>query len=65
MRESHPNVQDLQSTTRLAESWMLQILGHKNGIPSSLLQCGDGLFFSFLSKNLQNRYKMHTRRDFS
>ena len=25
-RESHPSVHDLQSTTRLAESWMLQIM---------------------------------------
>ena len=32
-RESHPNVQDLQSTTRLAESWMLQILDTRMGFP--------------------------------
>ena len=33
-RESHPSVQDLQSTTRLAESWMLQILDRRMGFPS-------------------------------
>ena len=33
-RESHPGVQDLQSTMRLAESWMLQILDTGMGFPS-------------------------------
>ena len=33
-RESHPSVQDLQSTTRLAESWMLQIFDTRMGFPS-------------------------------
>ena len=33
-RESHPSVQDLQSTTRLAESWMLQMLDTRMGFPS-------------------------------
>ena len=37
MRESHPSVQDLQSTTRLAESWMLQILDTRMGFPSPSL----------------------------
>ena len=27
-------IQDLQSTTRIAELWMLQILGHQDGIDS-------------------------------
>ena len=31
MRESHPSVQDLQSTTRLTEAWMLQILDIRMG----------------------------------
>ena len=35
-RESHLSAQDLQSTTRLAESWMLQILDTptRMGFPS-------------------------------
>ena len=40
-------------------------LGNEDGIPSSLPQCGDWLFFSFLSKNVQNISKTHTRRVFS
>ena len=36
-RESHLSFQDLQSTTRLAESWMLQILDI-GWIPKSLVQ---------------------------
>ena len=32
-RESHPSVQDLQSTTRISESWMLQILDTRMGFP--------------------------------
>ena len=56
-RESHPRVQDLQSTTRLAESWMLQILGHEDGIPESLPQCGDYSFFSYL----QNAHNQHRK----
>ena len=32
-RESHPSVHDLQSTTRLAESWMLQIMDTWMGFP--------------------------------
>ena len=35
-RESHPSVHDLQSTTsmtRLAESWMLQIMDTRMGFP--------------------------------
>ena len=40
-------------------------LGHEDGIPESLPQCGDCLFFSFLSKNVQNMSKTLTRRDFS
>ena len=40
-------------------------LGHEDGIPESLPQCGDWLFFSFLPKNVQNMSKTHTRRDFS
>ena len=40
-------------------------LGHEDGIPESLPQCGVWLFFSFLSKNAQNMSKTHTRRDFS
>ena len=30
-RESHPSVHGLQSTTRLAESWMLQIMDTRIG----------------------------------
>ena len=44
--ESHPSVQDLQFGH--AESWMLQILNNMDGIPSSLPQRGDWLFFSYL-----------------
>ena len=40
-------------------------LGHENGIPGSLPQCGVWLFFSFLPQNVQNMSKTHTRRDFS
>ena len=36
-RESHPSVQDLQSTTRLAESWMLKIVDTRMGFPSPSL----------------------------
>ena len=32
-RESHQSVHDLQSTTRLAESWMLQIMDTRMGFP--------------------------------
>ena len=32
-RESNPSVHDLQSTTRLAESWMLQIMDTRMGFP--------------------------------
>ena len=32
-RESHPSVHDLQSTTRLAESWMLHIMDTRMGFP--------------------------------
>ena len=32
-RESHPGVHDLQSMTRLAESWMLQIMDTRIGFP--------------------------------
>ena len=32
-RESHPSVLDLQSTTRLAESWMSQIMDTRMGFP--------------------------------
>ena len=32
-RESHPSVHDLQSSTRLAESWMLQIMDTRMGFP--------------------------------
>ena len=32
-RESHPSVHDLQSTTRLAESWMVQIMDTRMGFP--------------------------------
>ena len=39
-------------------------LGHKDGIPSSLSQCGDWLFFSFLSWNVQNSFKTHSRFNF-
>ena len=37
MRESHPSVQDLQSTTGLAESWMLQILHTRMRFPHPFL----------------------------
>ena len=37
MRESHPSVQDLQSKTRLAELWMLQILDTRMGFLSPSL----------------------------
>ena len=40
-------------------------LGQEDGIPESLPQCGDWLFFSFLPENMQNMFKTHTRRDFS
>ena len=40
-------------------------LGHEDGIPESLPQCGVWLFFSFLPKNVQNMSKTHPRRDFS
>ena len=33
-----------------AESWVIEILNTRIGIPSSLPQCGHLLFFSFLSK---------------
>ena len=46
-------------------SWDFANLGHEDRIPSSLPQCGDWLFFSFWSKNVQNRYKTHTRCNFS
>ena len=32
-RESHPSVHDLQSKTRLAKSWMLQIMDTRMGFP--------------------------------
>ena len=32
-RESYPSVHDLQSTTRLAESWISQIMDTRMGIP--------------------------------
>ena len=32
-RESHPSVHDLQSKTKLAELWMLQIMGTRMGFP--------------------------------
>ena len=32
-RESHPSVHDLPSTTRLAESWMSQIMDTRMGFP--------------------------------
>ena len=32
-KESHPSVHDLQSTTRLAESWMSQIMDTRMGFP--------------------------------
>ena len=32
-RESHPSVHDLQSTTRLAESWMSQSMDTRMGFP--------------------------------
>ena len=35
--ESHPSVQGLQSTTKLAKSWMLQILDMRMGFPSPSL----------------------------
>ena len=35
-RESNPSVNDLQSTTRLAESWMLQIIDTRMGFPCPL-----------------------------
>ena len=41
---SHWSVQNLQSTTSLAELWMLQIFWYKDGIPESLPQCDDWLF---------------------
>ena len=44
-------------------------LWHENGIPLSIPPCGDWLFFSFLSKNVQkilvHVYKTNTGRDFS
>ena len=36
-RESNPSVEDLQSTTRHTESWMLQILDTRIGFPSRSL----------------------------
>ena len=64
-RESYPSVQDLQSTTRLAESWILQIFYTRMGFLSPSLNVVIDYFFSFLSKNWQNMSKTHTRRDFS
>ena len=32
-REFHSSVHDLQSTTRLAESWMLQVIDTRMGFP--------------------------------
>ena len=56
---------------RCIKSWTRGLPSHwcckswnKDGIPSSLPHCGDWLFFPFLSKNVQNRYKIHISRLF-
>ena len=45
-RESHPSVHDLQSTTRLAESWMLQIMDTRMGFPCPFHNVVIDYFFS-------------------
>ena len=47
-REIHPSVKDLQSTTRLAESWMLQIFDTRVDYPVPVQSRG-WLFFSYHS----------------
>ena len=46
---------DFEFRTSLGTSILL--LEHEDDILLSLPQCGDWLFFSFLSKNVQNRHK--------
>ena len=53
-RESHPSVQDLQSTTRLVESWMLQILDTRMGFTEYLPQRSDWLFFPTCKMHISN-----------
>ena len=45
-REIHPSAKDLQSTTRLAESWMLHIFDTRVDFPVPV-QSGGWLFFSY------------------
>ena len=45
-REIHPSVKDLQSTTRLAESWKLHIFDTRVDFPVPV-QSGGWLFFSY------------------
>ena len=65
LREGRGNpIQDLQSTTRLAESWMLQILDTRMGFPSPSLN----VVFDYFSHSCPKMCKIclkHTRRDFS
>ena len=49
-RQGDMSIQYLKPIMKLAESWAIEILNTRIGIPSSLPQCGDLLFFSFLSK---------------
>ena len=49
-RESHPSVHDLQSTMRLAESWMLQILDTRMGFPPPSLNVVIDYFLIFAYK---------------
>ena len=54
MRESYPSVQDLQSMTLLAESWMLQILDTQMGFLNPSRNIVINYLFSCL-KNVQNQ----------
>ena len=58
MRESNPSVQDLQSTTRLAESWMLQILDTRMGFPSPSLN----VVIDYFSHSCQQMCKICLKR---
>ena len=51
-REIHPSVKDLQSTTRLAESWKLQIFDTRVDFPVPVQSRG-WLFFSYRSQSSQ------------
>ena len=56
-RESHPSVQDLQTTTMLTESWMLQILDTRIGFPSP----SHNVVFDYFSPSC-NGYKINNKK---